>query len=379
MKNILTVIGARPQIIKAAAVSRAIREGFSDQLNEVILHTGQHYDEKMSNVFFNELEIPRPDHQLDVGSGSHGVQTAKMLSGIEEVLLKDSIDALLVYGDTNSTLAGSLAAAKLHIPVVHVEAGLRSFNKSMPEEINRIACDHASTLLFSPTTTGFENLKNEGFSTKNEGAISIDNPGVFHCGDVMYDNSLYFSEKASRTISGEAFELSSDKFVLVTIHRPYNTDNITRLNAILDDLAWLANEEEIELVVPLHPRTKNRLMQESAEEYSAFASNPRIHVIEPVSFLEMIWLEKNCSLIVTDSGGVQKEAYFFQKPSVVIRTETEWTELVEHGSAELSFETGASMRRIFAASLKKTFQEFPQVFGDGKASSFICEMMTIHL
>jgi len=379
MKNILTVIGARPQIIKAAAVSRAIREGFSTELNEVILHTGQHYDEKMSNVFFNELEIPRPDLQLDVGSGSHGAQTAKMLSGIEELLLKDKIDALLVYGDTNSTLAGALAAAKLHIPVVHVEAGLRSFNKSMPEEINRIACDHASTLLFSPTTTGFDNLKNEGFSTKNEGVISIDNPVVFHCGDVMYDNSLYFSEKASRTIQADAFQLTTDKFVLVTIHRPYNTDDIDRLKAILDDLAWLANEEEIELVVPLHPRTKNRLMQESADHYNAFASNPRIHVIEPVSFLEMIWLEKNCSLVVTDSGGVQKEAYFFKKPSVVIRTETEWTELVAHGSAELSFETGEAMRRVFSTSLNKKFNEFPQVFGDGKASSFICEMITTHL
>lgn len=379
MKNILTVIGARPQIIKAAAVSRAIREGFSEQLNEVILHTGQHYDEKMSNVFFNELEIPRPDHQLDVGSGSHGAQTAKMLSGIEEVLLNDNIDALLVYGDTNSTLAGALAAAKLHIPVVHVEAGLRSFNKSMPEEINRIACDHASTLLFSPTTTGFDNLKKEGFSTKNEGVLSIDNPGVFHCGDVMYDNSLYFSEKASQTIKADSFGLNSDQFVLVTIHRPYNTDDIDRLNAILQDLAWLADQEQIELVVPLHPRTKNRLMQESAEEYHAFASNHRIHVIEPVSFLEMIWLEKNCSLIVTDSGGVQKEAYFFQKPSVVIRTETEWTELIAHGSAVLSFETGEKMRSIFSASLKKTFDDFPQVFGDGKASAFICDMIVTHL
>ncbi len=379
MKNILTVIGARPQIIKAAAVSRAIQTRFSDSLKEVILHTGQHYDEKMSEIFFTELAIPRPDHQLDVGSGSHGEQTAKMLAGIEKVLLSGEFQALLVYGDTNSTLAGALAAAKLHIPVVHVEAGLRSFNKSMPEEINRITCDHCSTLLFSPTKTGFENLKKEGFSIVNEGPYSIDRPGVFHCGDVMYDNSLFFSEIASSTVDRSKFNLSEGDFVLVTIHRPYNTDNIDRLNAILEDLQWMSQTHQIQLVVPLHPRTKHLLEAKGSEQFQQFSSNPNIHVIEPVSFLEMIFLEKNCRLVVTDSGGVQKEAYFFEKPSVVIRTETEWTELIAHGSAQLSFETGQPMRAAFKAALSKDISEFPPLFGDGKASEFICEMIHKHI
>lgn len=379
MKNILTVIGARPQIIKAAAVSRAIRTEFAGKLNEIILHTGQHYDEKMSEVFFSELAIPRPNHQLDVGSGSHGEQTAKMLSGIEAVLKTDKIDALLVYGDTNSTLAGALAAAKLHIPVVHVEAGLRSFNKSMPEEINRITCDHCATLLFSPTATGFENLKKEGFDTDQTGPFSIDHPGVFHCGDVMYDNSLYFSEVASSSVDPAKFGLTEGEFVLVTIHRPYNTDDINRLMEILADLTWLSTEHNIQLVLPLHPRTKHMLAQQRPEEFNEFCSNDQIHVIEPVSFLEMIYLEKNCKLIVTDSGGVQKEAYFFQKPSVVIRTETEWTELLEHGSARLSFVTGKAMRASFDEALSTKITGYPLIFGDGKASEFICEMIEKHV
>jgi UDP-GlcNAc3NAcA epimerase len=375
MKNILTVIGARPQIIKAAAVSRAIRTKFAESLNEVILHTGQHYDDKMSDIFFTELAIPRPNHQLDVGSGSHGEQTAKMLSGIEKVLKTDKIDALLVYGDTNSTLAGALAAAKMHIPVIHVEAGLRSFNKGMPEEINRITCDHCSTLLFSPTKTGIDNLKNEGFEMGPHDHYTIDRPGVFHCGDVMYDNSIFFSDLASSSIDRSKFEITDGEFALVTIHRPYNTDDIERLNALLEDLAWMSESHNIQLVMPLHPRTKHMLEEKSSEKFKQFSANPNIHVIEPVSFLEMIFLEKNCRLVVTDSGGVQKEAYFFQKPSVVIRTETEWTELIAHGSARLSFETGAAMREKFSAALSEEQREFPLLFGDGRASEFICEMI----
>ena len=194
MIKIVTIIGARPQIIKAAALSRAIKNKFSDKIKEVIVHTGQHYDENMSQVFFDELGIPTPDYNLGVGSGSHGTQTAKMIEGIEEILLKENPDYLVVYGDTNSTLAGAIAASKIHIPIVHIEAGLRSFNKAMPEEINRICCDHCSTMLFSPTATGYKNLINEGFNPKNEKPFTADNPGIYHCGDVMYDNSLHFGK-----------------------------------------------------------------------------------------------------------------------------------------------------------------------------------------
>ncbi|MCH2199214.1 MAG: UDP-N-acetylglucosamine 2-epimerase (non-hydrolyzing) [Flavobacteriales bacterium] len=373
MKRILTIIGARPQIIKSAAISRAIRTAFPDQLKEDILHTGQHYDEKMSAVFFDELQIPQPDFNLNVGSGSHGAQTAKMLEGIEEVLLNGNYDGLLVYGDTNSTLAGAIAAVKLHIPVIHVEAGLRSFNKAMPEEVNRITCDHASSLLFSPTTTGVDNLLNEGFKIDNSAPYHTDNPGVFHCGDVMYDNSRFFGELADEKVDAKWHSLKDEAFILATIHRPYNTDDTDRLLAIFDDLRWLCDDTQMKLVLPLHPRTKNILQAKRPEQFQAFADHPKVELIEPVSFLEMTFLEKHSRLIVTGSGGVQKEAYFFQKPSVVIRTETEWVELIAHGSARLSFETGEAMRQAFRAALETELNDFPPYFGDGKASEFICQ------
>ncbi|NOR86130.1 MAG: UDP-N-acetylglucosamine 2-epimerase (non-hydrolyzing), partial [Bacteroidales bacterium] len=220
MKKIVTIIGARPQIIKAAALSRAIKNSFSNQLQEIIVHTGQHYDSNMSEVFFTELSIPKPNYNLNVGSGKHGEQTAKMITGIEEILLNEKPDALILYGDTNSTLAGAIAASKIHIPIVHIEAGLRSFNKSMPEEINRIMCDHASTLLFSPTPTGYRNLVNEGFQDYKNGPYSTDRPKIYHCGDVMYDNSLYFSQlaKTQSTVLTEN-NLEVGNFILGTIHR----------------------------------------------------------------------------------------------------------------------------------------------------------------
>ncbi len=378
MKRILTVIGARPQIIKAAAVSRAIRRNHRNQLEELLLHTGQHYDQKMSAVFFEEMEIPPPDFHLTAGGKSHGEQTAEMIKGIEDVLTKNRFDGVLVYGDTNSTLAGALAAAKLHIPVIHVEAGLRSFNKSMPEEINRITCDHCSTLLFSPTITGIDNLRREGFNPDHKGPFSIDRPGVFHCGDVMYDNSLYFAEIAdSRTKLN--LNVKKNSFVLVTIHRPYNTDDVSRLGAILDDLIQFAQSSKLDLVIPIHPRTRAKLSEGNPELLRFLQNETSIHLIEPVSFLEMIWLEKNSRMIVTDSGGVQKEAYFFKKPCVVVRTETEWVEIVELGCAILAFETGLPMRRAFDAALKMKRNDYPPIFGDGKAAEFICQTLLEHL
>ena len=370
MIKIVTIIGARPQIIKAAALSRAIKNKFSDKIKEVIVHTGQHYDENMSQVFFDELGIPTPDYNLGVGSGSHGSQTAKMIEGIESVLLKEKPDYLVVYGDTNSTLAGAIAASKIHIPIVHIEAGLRSFNKSMPEEINRICCDHCSTMLFSPTATGYKNLINEGFNPKNEKPFTADNPGIYHCGDVMYDNSLHFGKSTVNRQQTTDF-VAEENFILCTIHRNNNTDEPKRLNAIVSALIKLSEEKDI--IIPLHPRTKKLLdINLDSETYNTLINNGRIHITDPVSFLEMIRLEKNADLVITDSGGVQKEAYFFNKPCVIMRSETEWKEIVEVGAAVIA---DADEERIIEAYYhfkdNKTI-EFPEIFGDGKAAEFIC-------
>ncbi len=260
MKKIITVIGARPQIIKAAAISRAIKNNFSDKILEVIVHTGQHYDENMSQIFFEELEIPIPNYNLNVGSGSHGEQTAKMLEGLENIYMQEKPDAVIVYGDTNSTIAGALAASKIHIPVIHIEAGLRSFNKAMPEEINRIACDHMSTLLFTPSETGHRNLLNEGIKNDQKEAASIDNPKIYLCGDIMYDNSLYFSamsEQKSKIL--KELEITTDGFILCTIHRDTNTDDTSNLNAIFRALLRIQKTSNLKIVLPLHPRTKEKL------------------------------------------------------------------------------------------------------------------------
>lgn len=374
MKKILTIVGARPQIIKAAALSRAIRSGFRNQISEFILHTGQHYDQQMSQVFFEELEIPLPDFQLSAGGKSHGEQTAEMLAGIEKVLLQRSFDAVVVYGDTNSTLAGALAAAKLHIPVVHIEAGLRSFNKAMPEEINRIATDHCSTLLFSPTPTGIANLQKEGFSTNARAPYSIDNPGVFHCGDVMYDNTLYFSDLADRRVK-LSFDVQKGKYVLVTIHRPYNTDDTQRLGSLMDDLIAFAKVKKLQLVIPIHPRTRAKLEQGQPELLKYIDQTEDVQLVDPVSFLEMVYLEKHAAMIVTDSGGVQKEAYFVQKPCVVVRTETEWVEIIENGCARLAFETGPAFREALEEAIKARKADYPPIFGDGDAGAFICQTL----
>ena len=377
MIKIVTIIGARPQIIKAAAVSRAIRNGFSGKINEVIVHTGQHYDENMSDVFFGEMGIPEPDHNLGVGSGTHGKQTAIMLEKIEEILMLEKPDYVVLFGDTNSTLAGSVAASKIHIPVAHIEAGLRSFNKSMPEEINRIVCDHTSTLLFTPTRAGLNNLIREGFKPHNKPPYTPDNPGVFHCGDVMYDNSLYFGELAERKSDIlDKLNLTSGNFVLATIHRDNNTDVPERLSAIFEALIQIAEDYEIDIVLPLHPRTSKMMKQNlPAELFQRIEDSIFLKVVPPVSFFEITALEKNCKMVMTDSGGVQKEAYFFQKPVIILRTETEWVEIVESGAGKI---TDADTDRIIEAfNYFETSDsvDFPPVFGDGKAAEFICEQI----
>ncbi|NWJ50251.1 MAG: UDP-N-acetylglucosamine 2-epimerase (non-hydrolyzing) [Bacteroidetes bacterium] len=377
MLKILTIIGARPQIIKAAALSRAIRKSFGDQIQELLLHTGQHYDQNMSEVFFEQLKIPRPDYNLNVGSGSHGKQTATMISGIEEILLKEKPDYLVVYGDTNSTLAGAIAASKIHVPIAHIEAGLRSFNKSMPEEINRIMCDHASTLLFSPTLTGIKNLEHEGFNLANTKPFTNDKPGVFHCGDVMFDNSLHFASLADQQSSILAENgLENNPFILSTIHRDNNTDQPERLSSIFEAICAVVAQHNLSVVLPLHPRTA-KLLQKNLPNalYQQVIKNKKIILLPPVSFLDMIALEKNAKMVMTDSGGVQKEAYYFMKPCIIMRPETEWVEIVEQGAGKL---VDADMQRITEAVsyyLNDAAPTFPQIFGDGKAAEFICSTL----
>ena len=366
MIKIVTIIGARPQIIKAAALSRAIKNKFSNEIEEIIVHTGQHYDQNMSQVFFDELGIPAPNYNLGVGSGKHGEQTAKMIEGIEEILLKENPDYLVVYGDTNSTLAGAIAASKIHVPIVHIEAGLRSFNKAMPEEINRICCDHCSTMLFSPTATGYKNLINESFNPENKKPFTIDNPGIYHCGDVMYDNSLHFAEMAK-----DKRLKTKGNYILCTIHRNNNTDEPERLSAIVKALLRLSKEEEI--IIPLHPRTKKLLdINLSSDIYNELINNERIHIIPPASFLEMIELEKNASIVITDSGGVQKEAYFFKKPCIIMRSETEWKEIVEVGAAIIADANEENIVKGYYHFKDNQIIEYPELFGDGKAAEFIC-------
>ena len=386
--KIVTIIGARPQIIKAAALSRAIKRHYTNEIKEVIVHTGQHYDDNMSQVFFDELDIPRPDYNLHVGSASHGVQTARMIEGIEDILLKEQPDYIVLYGDTNSTLAGAVAAAKIHVPIVHIEAGLRSFNKAMPEEINRIVCDHCSTLLFTPTKAGLENLKREGFPIKEGGPSTssgtassttaiptIDNPKVYHCGDIMYDNSLHFAEVAEeKTDIIERLEVNSQPYILATIHRDTNTDHPEKLTAIFRSIIKLS--EECQIVLPLHPRTA-KLLKTNLDEHlqKQIFDCPNIKLIPPVSFLEMIALERHAQLIMTDSGGVQKEAYFFKKPGIILRPETEWVEIVETGNAILADADEGRIMQAWQHFKDDPPTVFPEIFGDGHAAEFMLEKM----
>lgn len=375
MIKIVTIIGARPQIIKAAALSRAIKNQFSDKITEIIVHTGQHYDNNMSQVFIDELGIPEPNYNLNVGSSGHAEQTAQMITGIESILTETKPDFLVLYGDTNSTLAGAIAASKIHIPIVHIEAGLRSFNKAMPEEINRIMCDHASTLLFSPTATGLNNLIKEGFNPHNKAPFSADNPGIFHCGDVMYDNSLYFksiSEKSSNIM--KEYNLEKDNFILSTIHRNNNTDEPHRLNSIFRSLNKISISEDITIVIPLHPRTSKLLdINLYSDVLASIKSNPRIKLLPPVSFLDMIALESNCKMVLTDSGGVQKEAYYFNKPCIILRSETEWVEIVEEGAAIIANADEDKIIQSYNDLKNKSNSSFPGLFGDGNAAEFICK------
>jgi UDP-GlcNAc3NAcA epimerase len=381
MKKIITIIGARPQIIKASALSRAIRVGFKEKIEEKIVHTGQHYDTNMSDIFFEELGIPLPDFNLAVGSLGHGAQTAIMIEKLEEIFIAEKPDAVVVYGDTNSTLAAAIAASKIGISLIHIEAGLRSFNKAMPEEINRIMCDHVSTLLFTPTASGINNLKKEGFNLNCNSKATLDHPNVYHCGDIMYDNSLYFSEVAdSKSTIIADLNLKSNGFILTTIHRNANTDDPQRLSDIIRALIDAVTTHNLTLVLPLHPRTQKMLpIQLDKELHAKLINNSNIKIIDPVGFFDIIALEKNSKLIVTDSGGLQKEAYFFGKPCVILREQTEWVEIVEVGNAVLVDANPSKIKMAIDEFLTNFEQPFPAIFGDGQAGTFICEKIVSDL
>ena len=371
MFKILTLIGARPQFIKAAAISRAIQNSFSTKLEEVIVHSGQHYDANMSAIFFEELKIPKPKYTYNLTATDHSAQTAQILHNLEEVLAIEKPNAVLVYGDTNTTLAGALAASKKHIPVIHIEAGLRSFNKAMPEEINRILTDHCSSLLFCPTQTAVANLVNESI-VHSKSACSVDSPKVYACGDIMYDNSLFFSKQADDSILLK-HNLVKNQFLLFTMHRPSNTDNSERLGSICAMVLDLVEKHQLTVVLPIHPRTKKALHSHlNNQELKAFTSNPLVKIIEPASFLEMISLEMNCDMVLTDSGGVQKEAYFFEKPCLILRSETEWVEIVNQGAAIL-LEVDTTMLDIEFTRLRSEKIKFPKLFGEGNSAEFICK------
>ncbi len=381
MIKFVTIIGARPQFIKAAAISRAISNLFPEKVREVIVHTGQHYDANMSQVFFDEMGIPRPDYMMEVGSGDHGKQTGAMISGLEEILLKEKPDCVILFGDTNSTLAGAIAASKHYFPIAHIEAGLRSFNKRMPEEINRILTDQVSSFLFSPTETGLDNLVAEGFKTDNVAPYNMDNPKIYHCGDVMYDNTLYFSGYSEANVDLiDNLGLGKGEFILATIHRNTNTDDKDRLTSIFKALLDLTENQGQTILLPLHPRTKKVLETNlEPEVLKTLRASENLKLIRPVSFLEMTALESACKMVITDSGGVQKESFFLEKPCIVLRPETEWVELVQTGTAILA---DADTQRILDAYShfdKAGTLEFPKIFGDGLAAEFIVKEIVAHL
>ncbi len=347
--KLLTIIGARPQFIKAAALSREISK--HNQINEIIVHTGQHFDANMSEIFFNQMKIPEPDYNLEINSLSHGAMTGKMLEKIEKVLFKENPDWVLVFGDTNSTIAGALASKKLHIKVAHVEAGLRSYNRNMPEEINRILTDRISDILFCPTDAAVKNLQNEGFENSN--------CEIVKCGDVMLDAALFYSELSHKP----NFEVP-DKFILSTIHRAENTDNLKRLRSIFKAFEKISNE--IPIILPLHPRTQ-KIIQNLKMKVSI------IKIVKPVGYLEMIWLLQNCSLVMTDSGGMQKEAFFFKKPCITLRDETEWVELVDNC---YNIVAGADSNIIYSSykEMKNKSLLFDKNFyGNGNASKIMIQ------
>jgi UDP-GlcNAc3NAcA epimerase len=397
--KIFTIVGARPQFVKAAMVSRAIAAHNANPaadllptafrpspITEVIVHTGQHFDDNMSQVFFDELEIPKPDYNLGIGGGSHGQNTGRMIEAIENVLMDEKPDWVLVYGDTDSTLAGALAAVKLHIPVAHVEAGLRSYNRRMPEEINRVLTDHTATLLFAPTSTAIENLRREGFTNIAQNGSLYQpsqplqpvqpSPLVINVGDVMYDAALFYAAKAEE--SGQIIQslgLTPKNYVLATVHRAENTNDPQRLTAIIAALTEIARD--LPVILPLHPRTRKMLETLPTSTPSPTASRPSpLACIDPLGYLDMVMLEKNAALIVTDSGGMQKEAFFHGVPCVIPRMETEWVELIELGWNRLaSPDSAQAIVKVAREAMSSKPAGDARPYGKGKSAYLVVKVL----
>jgi len=364
MLKLMTVVGARPQFVKAAVLSRKLREReYASQIQEILVHTGQHYDENMSDVFFREMQIPAPDYNLEVGSGNHGATTGAMLAGIEKLILQHKPDVLLVYGDTNSTLAGALAASKLHVPVAHVEAGLRSYMMSMPEEQNRRLTDHLSTWLFCPTDTAVINLNREGIGIRKSEKPSADHKFVVQCGDIMYEAFLFYKKKALE-LTKNFMAILPKKYYLLTIHRAENTDDSEKIKSII---MAINRYKDIEAVFPVHPRTRKII-----EKYG-IKFEPHVHLIDPVDYFKMLALENACEFIVTDSGGVQKEAFFNRKPCVTLQDATGWVEQVKAGWNTL---VGSDEEKIYnTLCIMPKFGKEVQLYGDGQTSKHITEIL----
>jgi UDP-GlcNAc3NAcA epimerase len=351
--KIITIVGARPQFVKAAVLSRMFKG--MPQVEEIIIHTGQHFDERMSDIFFKEMDIPMPQYNLNINGLTHGAMTGQMIEGIERILLKELPDMILVYGDTNSTLAGAIAASKIHIPVVHVEAGLRSFNMRMPEEQNRILTDRLSKLLCCPTNTAIDNLKKEGFENYD--------CTIINTGDVMEDAALYYAERAdSISTIIKDLNLEINNYVLGTIHRAENTDSETNLRDLIS--AYESISKEMRVIIPMHPRTRNIINQ--------MGIKPKFEMIEPVGYFDMIKLIQNSRLVITDSGGLQKEAYFFRKYCITTREQTEWVELIENNFNYLSGTNTNLIVELFQNLSTKKFPEGINLYGNGKAAENIC-------
>lgn len=358
--KIVTIVGARPQFIKASAITHCIQQEFNEKIDEIMIHTGQHFDANMSDIFFKDLEIPKPKYHLNIAGVNHGAMTGRMMEGIEEIIVNEEPEMVLVYGDTNSTLAGALVASKLHIPIAHIEAGLRSFNRCMPEEINRVLTDHVSSLLFCPTDLAVQNLKQEGITD-----------GVYQVGDVMYDVALYFADKAkSQSKILETLALAKKQYILVTCHRAENTNNSMRLEGILQALVEIAKDTKV--ILPLHPRTHKYIQEFGFEHYLK-----DLCVLEPLSYLDLVALEQSAAFILTDSGGVQKEAFFYKVPCLTMRDQTEWVETVELGWNRL---VGASKEKILFAFENKVLGQLNAApYGQGNSSQKIIKTMVLNL
>ncbi|MFT5903996.1 MAG: UDP-GlcNAc3NAcA epimerase [Flammeovirgaceae bacterium] len=350
MMKILTIVGARPQFVKAATISRQVLN--DPEVEEILVHTGQHFDANMSEIFFSEMEMPQPKYNLAINDLGHGAMTGRMLEGIEKIILEEKPDVVLVYGDTNSTIAGALAARKLHVKVGHVEAGLRSFNMAMPEEVNRILTDRISDFLFCPTDSAVKNLKREGYDLLDS--------EVVRTGDVMYDAALFYAQRSAE-LSTVINEIPLKEFALCTLHRAENTDDPERLSAVVKSLNEI--HKRLPIVCPLHPRTQKKLAE--------YGLKLDVHIIDPVGYFDMVELLKHCQLVLTDSGGLQKEAFFFKKPCITMRDQTEWVELVENGFNVLASPNQESMLAAFDTMTNKSIDYDMDLYGDGNAAAFI--------